>query len=343
LLICVAIIFLAVKYRRGSKADRSNPPQYALTLELAWTIIPLAISLGLFAWSSIVFFDNIRIPSDAMNINVVGKQWMWKIQHPEGRWEMDELHVPINRDVKLTMTSEDVIHSFFIPAFRVKQDVLPGSYSNLWFRPTQLGTYRLFCAQFCGTGHSGMVGTVTVMRQADYEKWLREGNYEGSAASAGQRLFIKSGCSGCHGLNSSVKAPLLDGIYDKPVAIQIPEAGVPLEKVEATTTIADDRYIHDSIVLPEKEVAAGYRPIMPTFQDRLNEEQILQIIAYIKTLGTSNGGSNGGTKSEDMPPVVTPSEIHSRTGFVPGNMKDIQSASTAKPSSTATGEAAKRK
>jgi cytochrome c oxidase subunit 2 len=331
LIVALAVIFLAAKYRRGNKVDRSNPPQYALALETAWTVIPLMISMGIFGWASIVYFQNIRVPADAMDIHVVGKQWMWKIQHPEGRWEMDELHVPVGRDVKLTMTSEDVIHSFFVPAFRIKQDVLPGRYTTLWFKATKTGVFHLFCAEFCGTGHSGMVGTVTVMEPADYEKWLRTGNYQGSVAAAGQRLFIKSGCSGCHGQNSSVKAPLLEGIYGKPVPVQIPEGGKSLDQIPATTVIADDRYIHDSIYLPDQEVAAGFKPIMPTFQGRLSEEEVLQIIGYIRSLGTSNGGANGGTRAEDMAPL-TPDEIRTRTGFVPGNMNYIHSASSKSPS-----------
>ena len=328
--IFVAIVFLTVRYRQGARVDRSNAPHEGLAIELVWTIIPTIIAIGFFVWSTVLYFSNVRVPPNAMEIYVVGKQWMWKLQHPEGRWEMNELHVPVGRPVKLTMTSEDVLHSFFVPAFRVKQDVVPGRYSQLWFQARDVGTYHLFCAEFCGTNHSGMIGTVTVMEPGDYEKWLKTGNYEGGLAAAGERQFVLHGCSGCHGKNASVRAPLLDGVYGKPVAIQIPRPGVPIEKVEAETIVADDRYIHDSIVLPEKEVAAGYKPIMPTFKNQLTEAEIVQIIAYLKSLETSNGGSNGSGRGDYSGPI-TQDDIKARTGFVPSNMTNITRNSMTNP------------
>jgi cytochrome c oxidase subunit 2 len=286
LLICICIVYLAMRYRRGAKVDRSNPPHENLPIELAWTIIPALICLFIFVVATYVYLQQTKAPENAMEIYVVGKQWMWKLQHPEGKWEMNELHVPVGRPVKLSMTSEDVIHSFFVPAFRIKQDVIPGRYTTLWFQPTRVGHYHLFCAEYCGTKHSGMVGTVIVQEPADYERWLHEGNTPPSMAAQGEHLFRQLGCGGCHGPGSSVRAPLLEGVYGKPVAIEIPGRG-------NTVIQADDRYIHDSILLPEQEIAAGYKPIMPTFRGKVTEAEVLQLIAYVRSLSTSNGGSNG--------------------------------------------------
>jgi cytochrome c oxidase subunit 2 len=329
-LIFVGILYFATKYRRGNKVDRSNAPHEGLAIELTWTIIPFLISMCLFVWATTLYFHVTRPAKGAMDIYVVGKQWMWKIQQPQGRWEMNELHVPLGKPVKLTMTSEDVIHSFFIPAFRIKQDVFPGLYTQMQFTPTKLGTYHLFCAEFCGTNHSGMVGTVTVMDPADYNNWLNTGTNPVSQAAVGERLFVQHGCSGCHSGNGSIRAPSLVGIYGHPVAVQIPRPGQRLADTPATTLIADDRYIHDSIVLPEKEIAGGFKPIMPTFKNKLSEEQIFQIITYIKSLGSSNGGINGNSRgkfNED----ITPEEIKSRAGFEPSNMGDITRASRQHP------------
>jgi cytochrome c oxidase subunit 2 len=327
--IAIALVYFAVKYRRGHKVDRSNPPLYNLPIEIAWTGIPLILAMGLYVWSTAGYLDNKRVPAGAMDIYVVGKQWMWKMQHPEGRWENNELHVPVGRPIKLTMTATDVIHSFFVPAFRLHQDVIPGSYTQLWFTPTRVGIYHLFCAQFCGTDHSRMTGMVTVMTPGDYQQWLSSGNQQQTLAAAGAQLFIQHGCNGCHGGNGSVRAPRLDGVYGKPVAVQIPPSGLTgpalfaaLPKIPATTLVADERYIHDSIVLPDKEVAAGYLPIMPTFKDRLSEEEIFRITAYIRSLATPEAGA---VRTPEMPPTRTLSaeEYKSRTGFVPANMKKL--------------------
>jgi cytochrome c oxidase subunit II len=328
-LIAVALIYLAVKYRRGAKVDRSNPPLYNLPIEIAWTGIPLILALALFVWSTLAFLDQKRMPAGATEIFVTGKQWMWKVQHPEGRWENNELHVPVGRPIKLTMTSTDVIHSWFVPAFRLHQDVVPGIYTQLWFTPTRVGEYPLYCAQFCGTFHSQMTGTVTVMQPADFEEWLRAGKSQLSLAAAGQKLFIGHGCNGCHGGNSSVRAPSLVGVYGKPVAVQIPQPGLTVpqlfeavKKIPATTIMADDRYIHDSVILPEKEVAAGYLPIMPSFKNQVTEDEVFKITAYIKSLATPEGLRAG---NPAMPPTRTLSaeEYRSRTGFAPANVNKL--------------------
>jgi cytochrome c oxidase subunit 2 len=290
-LVAALVITFAVRYRQGNRVNRTLPGHEGIALELTWTLIPLVIAMGLFLWSASVYFQIITVPKGAMEVYVVGKQWMWKLQHPSGRWEMNELHVPVGRPVKLTMISEDVIHSFGIPAFRVKQDVLPGRYTQLWFTPTKTGRFHLFCSEFCGTNHAIMGGYVTVMEPGDFDKWMQTGNTQTTLATAGERLFRERGCTGCHGPNATVRAPALEGIYNRPVAIQVPDEG------NRTRTIqADERYIHDSIVLPEKEIAAGYPAIMPSYKGRLSEEELVQLVEYIKTLGVSNGTSNGSAR-----------------------------------------------
>jgi cytochrome c oxidase subunit 2 len=294
LLIVAAIVYFAMKYRRGTTADRTNAPDEGLAIELTWTIVPALICLVLFVLSSVVYLRAVRTPAGAMEMYVVGKQWMWKIQHPEGRWEMNELHVPLGRKVKLTMTSEDVIHSFYVPAFRVKQDVVPGRYVSMWFEPTKLGEYHLFCAEYCGTKHSGMVGTVYVQTPAEYEKWLREGNVKDSMAERGEKLFRQLGCGGCHGPGANVRAPMLNGLYNSSVPIQLPGGATHV-------IVADQRYIHDSILLPEQEIAAGYKPIMPTFKNQIDESEVLELVEYIKSLDTANGGRNSSAAEPSSP------------------------------------------
>ncbi len=273
LAIFVTLIVFSIRYRKGSKADRSDPPEQNIVLEAIWTLVPLTLFIGLFVWSATLYREINTPPADAMDIFVVAKQWMWKLQHPEGRREINELHVPLGRPVKLIMTSEDVIHSFFIPAFRVKQDVLPGRYVNLWFQAEKPGTYPLFCAEYCGTDHSRMGGRVVVMEASQYARWLASGNAEPGMAARGALLFSRLGCSGCHGENASVHAPKLHGVFG---------AVVPLEG--GGMVRADERYIRDSVLLPRKEIVAGYQPIMPSFQGQISEEQLMEIIAYIKSL-----------------------------------------------------------
>src|SRR5581483_2652199 len=244
---------------------------------MTWTAIPLFISFGLFTWGAMAYFDIERAPKNALRIDVVGKQWMWKLQHAEGKREIDELHVPVGQTVLLTMTSQDVIHSFYVPAFRVKQDVLPGRYTTEWFKPTRTGEYHLFCAEFCGTEHSGMIGRVVVMEPNAYEQWLTTGDVALPSVAAGQRLFTQLGCSGCHGDSSKIPAPRLEGIFGKPVPLN-----------GGATTIADEKYIRDSILMPGAQIAAGYENLMPTFKDRITEEELMQVITYIRSLSETN-------------------------------------------------------
>jgi cytochrome c oxidase subunit 2 len=279
--ILVLMIGFAIHYRRGSPADREQPARQVAQkrnrlIEYAWTLIPLALFIGAFVWGAVLYADLFVAPSDALRIEVVGKQWMWKLQHADGKREINELHVPLGQAVQLTLTSQDVIHSFFVPAFRIKRDAVPGRYTTIWFRPTQLGEYRLFCAEYCGTSHSRMTGRIVVMRPDEFTEWLAVHAATGLAAE-GERLFRQYGCSGCHGENATVHAPKLQGLYGKPVPLQ-----------GGGTVIADDRYIHDSILLPLQDVAAGYEPIMPSFEGKIGEEEILEIIAYIKSLKASD-------------------------------------------------------
>ncbi len=287
------LITFTIRYRQGTKVNRVLPHHEGIALEMIWTVIPLIIAVGMFLVSTVVYFQVVRSPKDATEIFVVGKQWMWKIQHPNGRWEMNEIHVPVGHAVKLTMISEDVIHDFGLPAFRLNMDVVPGKYTQMWFTPTRVGRYHIFCAQYCGTNHAIMGGYVTVMEPADFERWSNTGNVATAISSQGERLFRENGCTGCHGPNANVRAPSLAGIYGKDQAVQIADNGPWRADMPAVTVKADYRYLHDSIYLPMKEVVAGYKPIMPSYQGRLSEEEVIQLIDYIKTLRTSNGTSNG--------------------------------------------------
>jgi cytochrome c oxidase subunit II len=274
LLIFALIFYFAVKYRRRSEGEQTPPILGSIPLEVAWIVIPFILVMIMFVWGASLYFTAFSPPANAMEIFVIGKQWMWKVQHPEGRREIDELHVPVGYPVKLTITSQDVIHSFYIPAFRIKMDAVPGRYTSTWFEASKTGTFHLFCAEFCGTAHAGMVGRVVVMKPSEYEQWLRTGAPEESLVAAGGRLFQQLGCSGCHSQNSIARAPLLDGVYGKPVPLQ-----------SGQVVLADESYIRDSILLPQKDVVAGYAPVMPPFQGRISEEELMQIIAYIRFLG----------------------------------------------------------
>jgi len=274
-LIFVLVTVFAIKYRRRSADERPRPIHGSLGLELTWTIIPLALAMVMFGWGAWVYISLSSPPADAIEIFVVGKQWMWKLQHPDGQREINELHVPVGRTVKLTMTSEDVIHSFFVPAFRIKKDVLPGRYTTAWFQATKAGEYRLFCTQYCGTSHADMVGRIVVMEPSAYEAWLRGGGMIESPAAAGLRLFQQFGCIGCHLPDGKGRAPSLVGLFGKKVTLATKQ-----------TVIADEAYIRESIVDPQAKIAAGYEPVMPTFKGLITEDGLAQIIAYIKSLGT---------------------------------------------------------
>jgi cytochrome c oxidase subunit 2 len=257
LLVFLVALFFCLRFRRGSKADRTPAKMGPLGFELTWTIIPFLIFIGIFFWGAHVFFGMSRPPGDATEIHVVGKQWMWKVQYPDGRREINELHILVGRPVKLIMASEDVIHYFFVPAFRTKQDVVPGRYTTEWFTPTKPGKYHLFCSQYCGTNHSTMTGWIYVMEPAEHAEWLNEGAVSESLVAEGQRDFQSLGCSGCHSPDSQIHAPLLEGIYGKPVPLS-----------DGTVVIADEQYLRDSICVLTIKLRPVTRQSCPRFRGK---------------------------------------------------------------------------
>lgn len=302
-LIFLLVIYFAVKYRRRSE-EEPPPPQIPdnLALEVTWIVVPLILVMIAFFWGASVYFALARPPPDALEIFVVGRQWMWKFQHPDGQREINELHVPLGRPVKLTMASEDVIHSFFVPAFRVKHDVVPGFYTTVWFEATKPGKFHLFCAEYCGTQHAGMVGQITVLKPQQYQAWLSGAlgapqavsepppigaPLEGSLAAKGQRLFQDLGCHVCHHMDRQGIGPVLVGIFGKPQRLQSGE-----------TVIVDETYLRESILNPQAKIAAGFQPLMPPYQGRVNEEELIQLIAYIKSLGQMTAHSEARPATE---------------------------------------------
>jgi cytochrome c oxidase subunit 2 len=279
LLIFVLVAYFAIKYRRRSELDRPADFHAPLILEALWIGVPFVICLVLFFWGARVFFILSRPPENAINIHVVGKQWMWKIQHPDGRREINELHVPVGVPVKLIMASQDVIHSFFIPAFRVKQDVVPGRYTTLWFNASQAGSYHLFCAEYCGNQHSGMIGRVVAMEPEQYQAWLAGTAPDEAPAVSGGRLFASLGCITCHG----VQAPSLAGLY-----------GTDVTLADGSRMRADDAYLRESILDSGARVVQGYAPIMPSYRGQITEEQLFDLMAYIKSLAHPDKQSSGG-------------------------------------------------
>jgi cytochrome c oxidase subunit 2 len=279
LAIVVALLYLGIRYRTGNPVFRHEDIPAAQArlrrrVELAWTLTPLLLFLAAFAWAARLYVQRGTPPPDALRLDVVAKQWMWTFQHPGGQRELDELHVPLGQPVRLVMTSQDVIHSFFVPALRVKQDVLPGRYTEAWFTATQAGRFHLFCAEYCGTGHARMgSGTLVVEEPAEFQRWLAGHAEVLDAAARGAALFRQNGCSGCHGASATVHAPDLAGLYGRTVAL----AG-------GGSVVADDRYLRDSILLPQKEIAAGYAPIMPSFAGRIGEEDLFDLVAYLRSL-----------------------------------------------------------
>jgi cytochrome c oxidase subunit 2 len=284
-LIFSAIFYFAIRYRRRRADEIPKPIEGSLALEIFWSAVPFVVAMVMFGWGTALYFQDASPPPGAMDIYVVGKQWMWKLQHPEGRREINELHVPVNRPVRLTMATEDVIHSFYIPAFRVKKDVVPGRYSSIWFEATKTGKYHLFCAEYCGTNHSGMIGWVYVMEPVEYENWLSGGTAGQSMASAGGALFQSLGCANCH--SPGGRGPVLNGVYGSPVKLE-----------SGQTVTADDAYIRESILHPDARIVGGYPAVMPTFQGQISEEGLLQILAYIRSLGRP--------QLEGVPPAAAP-------------------------------------
>lgn len=276
--VLVLLFFLllrfAIHYRAGNgAADRDHRIKKSWKIETAWTAATLIAFLALFIWGAHLFLDLYAVPAGAEPIYVVAKQWMWKAQHPGGQREINELHIPVGKTVRLIMSSQDVIHSFFVPAFRVKHDVVPGTSEELWFRARKTGVFHLFCAEFCGTDHSRMAGRIVVLQQPDYQNWLARQDVNGTLAAQGANLFRSFGCSGCHGKGSTVRAPALEGLYGK---------RVPLS--DGTMEIANERYIRDSILKPRAKITAGYEPLMTSYEGKISEDEVIKLVAYIKSL-----------------------------------------------------------
>jgi cytochrome c oxidase subunit 2 len=288
-----AIVSFVIKYKRRSDDEIPEQIEGNLLLEIAWSVAPLGLVLIMFGWGAVLFFDLNTPPAEAINFSVVGKQWMWKVQHPTGKREINELHVPTGQPIRLTITSEDVLHSFYIPAFRTKMDAVPGRYTSSWFEPTKPGEYHIFCAEYCGTKHSMMIGRVVVMEPAQYEQWLKTGgvtttNANESPEVAGARLFQEQRCTTCHQTNG-IMAPVLQGLFGKEIELQ-----------GGQKVLFDEAYIRESILNPTAKITAGYQPVMPTFQGQITEDAIMQLIAYIKSLG-------GQPAAHAAPAAATPS------------------------------------
>jgi cytochrome c oxidase subunit 2 len=278
LLIWFVIFYFAIKYRRRPDNQLAQEQEPPAALEMTWTVVPLIIFIGIFVAGAWVYFRIQRVPTNALEVYATGRQWMWKFQHPTGQREINTLHVPVNRPVKITMASEDVIHSLWFPAFRVKNDVLPSRYRTMWFQATKTGRFHIFCAEYCGTQHSGMIGWVDVMEPTEYQKWLAGGS-EGSLASQGEALFQKYACNTCHTNDATGRGPVLAGITGR---------AVPL--ANGQSIVADDNYLRESILNPTAKVAAGFQPIMPTFQGQVSEEDLIRLISYVKSIPAPTSG-----------------------------------------------------
>lgn len=290
--IAIFLIYSAIRYRRGRHNEMGSQRRYYMLAEVTWITLPFLAFMGMFAYGAKLYFDIERPPDNAETMYVVAKQWMWKLQHAEGQREINELHIPVGRPVKLVMTSQDVIHSFFVPAFRTKQDVLPGRYTMTWFEATKPGKYHLFCAEYCGTKHSGMIGWIYVLSQHDYQKWLTTGAPEGSLASQGEKYFHQFGCANCHHFSDQGRCPNLKGLY-----------GTHVQVASGGSVLADETYIRESILNPNAKIVYGFQAnVMPNFTGQLTEEQVLALVAYIKAIGPDTGvepASSPGTASKE--------------------------------------------
>jgi cytochrome c oxidase subunit II len=275
IVVVVCVTYFAIKYRDHTGDKVGAPITGSVPLELGWSLIPFFIAIGIFVWASVVFFHIVRAPDQTLDIYSTGKRWMWRFQHIDGQTEINELHVPVGRAVRVVFTSEDVLHDLFIPAFRVKADAVPGRYSAIWFEPTRVGEYHLFCAEYCGTKHSGMIGTVYVMEQADYQAWLGGGGATagGSLVQRGEALFTQLACVTCHLPDGTGRGPSLEGLFGSQVT---------LDSGEVVT--ADESYLRESILMSQAKTVKGYERLMPTFQGLINEDGVAALIEYIKSM-----------------------------------------------------------
>jgi cytochrome c oxidase subunit 2 len=317
LLVFVVIFWLAIKYRRTPQNELAQDLEPPKMLEAAWIIIPFFIFMGMFVWGSWLYFRLSRVPDNALDIYATGKQWMWKFQHPTGQREINTLHVPVGRPVRITMASEDVIHSLFFPNFRTKADVLPNRYRVMWFQATRTGRYHIFCAEYCGTLHSGMIGWVDVMEATDYQRWLA-GGAEGSLASQGEKLFQKYACNTCHTNDATARGPMLVGLYGSTVTLS-----------DDATLPADENYIRESILNPQAKIVKGFQPLMPTFQGQMNEDDLMKLLAYVKSLAKPGTPASSPAGPAASPP---PSVSGRRDGAQPaGGTPAFLAAEVPKP------------
>ena len=323
LLIWIVIFYFAIKYRRRPDNELAQEQEPPAILEMTWTVVPLIIFIGIFVAGAWVFLRMQVVPRNALEVYATGRQWMWKFQHPTGQREINELHVPVGRAVKITMASEDVIHSLWFPVFRVKADVLPNRYRTMWFEATKTGRFHIFCAEYCGTSHSGMIGSVIVMEPTDYQRWLAGGT-EGSLASQGEKLFQKYACNTCHMDNGTGRGPMLAGAYGKtrPLA-------------DGSSVVIDDNYIRESILHPQAKIAAGFQPVMPTFQGQVSEEDLIRLLAYVKSLPAPQ--TAGATAAQPVESTAQPVESTTQPVEPATNASTTTSAgTTTAPTSTST-------
>jgi cytochrome c oxidase subunit 2 len=291
--IALLVIIFAVKYRRRTPDEvPATRVEGALRLELFWTITPLVILMIIFFWGMRLYMDWAQPPENSMEVFVVGRQWMWHLQHAGGQREINQLHVPVGRPVKLTMISQDVIHSFFVPDFRVHMDVLPGRYTTTWFQATMTGRFNLFCSQYCGTNHSVMIGEVVVLEEKDFATWLRS-NANDSLADRGRKLFQKLQCVTCHTGAGGGRGPSLEDLYNTWAALQ-----------DGGRMLVDRSYLRESILSPDAKIVAGYQPIMPSFKGLVNEEEMVQLIAFLESL--HRGQTPSRVESSEPPAVAVP-------------------------------------
>ena len=279
LLVVVLVLYFAVKYRDDTGLKVGAPITGSIPLEIGWSLVPFFVAMAIFVWATVVFFQVVRPPDQTLEIYATGKRWMWRFQHLDGQREINQLHVPVGRAVKITFTSEDVLHDLYIPVFRVKADAIPGRYSSIWFKATKTGDFHIFCAEYCGTRHSGMTGQIHVMEPDDYQAWLSGGGLTGSLSARGEQLFQQLACNTCHVADGSGRGPALAGVFGSQVKL---EGG--------RTAVADESYLRESILTPQMKIVQGYGPLMPTFQGLVSEDQLLQLIEYIKSLQTQKAG-----------------------------------------------------
>jgi cytochrome c oxidase subunit 2 len=300
-IVTILVVTFSILYRKDKNPEATQIEGSTL-LEATWTIIPLALFMVCFVWGALLYFRIYNPPTNAMNIYIVGKQWMWKAEHPGGQHEINALHVPINRPVQLTMISQDVFHSFSIPAFRVKREVIPGRYTTVWFEATKVGTYHLFCTQYCGTNHSAMIGEIVVMTPDDYKAWLASSTSGASLAQNGERLFASLSCNACHSGEPSARGPNLASVY-----------GSKIQLANGSYTTADEAFLRESILNPSMHSVAGYAPIMPTYQGQISEEGLIDVVEYIKNLN-----SNYRVQQTLNTTELAPTQIPTKAGNAPG-------------------------